>query len=75
MDGKDLVVLGVGAVIGTGIFILPGTVAALYSGPGIVFHLFVRLSARLQRCVMLNFRLPFRLPGVPIHTEISCLVK
>lgn len=36
MDGKDLVMLGVGAVIGTGIFILPGTVAALYSGPGIV---------------------------------------
>lgn len=36
MNAKDLVMLGVGAVIGTGIFILPGTVAALYSGPAIV---------------------------------------
>lgn len=36
MDAKDLLLLGVGTVIGTGIFILPGTVAALYSGPGIV---------------------------------------
>ena len=33
----DLIILGVGAIIGTGIFILPGTVAALHSGPGIVF--------------------------------------
>lgn len=27
--------MGIGAVIGTGIFILPGTVAALHSGPAI----------------------------------------
>ncbi|GGE53045.1 amino acid transporter [Pullulanibacillus camelliae] len=33
----DLVLLGVGAIVGTGIFILPGTVAAGYSGPAIVF--------------------------------------
>lgn len=36
MNAKDLLLLGVGTVIGTGIFILPGTVAALYSGPGII---------------------------------------
>ncbi|WP_088825409.1 amino acid permease [Listeria goaensis] len=33
----DLMLLGVGAIVGTGIFILPGTVAAMHSGPAIVF--------------------------------------
>ncbi|WP_127848523.1 APC family permease [Lacticaseibacillus hulanensis] len=32
---RDLIALGIGAVIGTGIFILPGTVAATTAGPGI----------------------------------------
>ena len=31
----DLVAMGVGAVIGTGIFILPGTVAVKTAGPGV----------------------------------------
>lgn len=31
----DLIAMGVGAVIGTGIFILPGTVAATTAGPGV----------------------------------------
>lgn len=33
----DLIMLGVGAIIGTGIFILPGTVAASHSGPAIIY--------------------------------------
>lgn len=37
----DLVLLGVGAIVGTGIFILPGTVAATYAGPGIVFSFII----------------------------------
>lgn len=37
MNAFDLIALGVGAVVGTGIFILPGTVAALHAGPAIVF--------------------------------------
>ncbi len=37
----DLVMLGVGAIIGTGIFILPGTVAATYSGPSIIFSFII----------------------------------
>lgn len=32
----DLMTLGIGAVIGTGIFILPGTVAANDAGPGVI---------------------------------------
>ncbi|SEM86182.1 amino acid/polyamine/organocation transporter, APC superfamily [Ligilactobacillus sp. WC1T17] len=37
LTAGDLIAMGIGAVIGTGIFILPGTVAAMYSGPAIVF--------------------------------------
>ncbi|PZX07995.1 amino acid/polyamine/organocation transporter (APC superfamily) [Psychrobacillus insolitus] len=37
----DLVLLGVGAIVGTGIFILPGTVAASSSGPAIVFSFII----------------------------------
>jgi APA family basic amino acid/polyamine antiporter len=37
----DLVLLGVGAIVGTGIFILPGTVAAVHSGPAIVFSFII----------------------------------
>ena len=33
--------LGVGAIVGTGIFILPGTVAASHSGPAIVFSFII----------------------------------
>ena len=36
LSAFDLMALGIGAVIGTGIFILPGTVAALKAGPGIM---------------------------------------
>lgn len=36
LTSKDLIAMGIGAVIGTGIFILPGTVAALHSGPAII---------------------------------------
>lgn len=37
----DLILLGVGAIVGTGIFILPGTVAAQHSGPAIVFSFII----------------------------------
>ena len=37
----DLVLLGVGAIVGTGIFILPGTVAATNSGPAIIISFII----------------------------------
>src|SRR4051794_9438361 len=37
----DLIMLGVGAIVGTGIFILPGTVAAVHAGPAIVFSFII----------------------------------
>ena len=36
LSAVDLIALGIGAVIGTGISILPGTVAATKAGPGII---------------------------------------
>lgn len=41
LTAKDLIGLGIGAVIGTGIFILPGTVAATTAGPGVVFSFII----------------------------------
>lgn len=35
LRARDLVALGIGAVIGTGIFILPGHEAALHAGPAV----------------------------------------
>ncbi|MDD4914584.1 MAG: amino acid permease [Methylococcales bacterium] len=36
LDAKDLTVLGVGAIIGAGIFVLTGIVAAKFAGPAII---------------------------------------
>ncbi len=36
LNAFDLTVLGIGAIIGVGIFVLTGTAAAHYSGPGVV---------------------------------------
>ncbi|WP_042349597.1 amino acid permease [Bacillus massiliigorillae] len=41
LSAFDLILLGVGAIVGTGIFILPGTVSALHSGPAIVFSFII----------------------------------
>lgn len=41
LSAFDLIILGIGAIIGTGIFILPGTVAALHAGPGIIFSFII----------------------------------
>ncbi|MBX4173168.1 APC family permease [Weissella viridescens] len=41
LSAKDLLGLGVGAVIGTGIFILPGTVAATTAGPAVVISFII----------------------------------
>ena len=41
LGATNLVTLGIGAIIGTGIFVLTGQVAAEYSGPGVVFTFIV----------------------------------
>lgn len=41
LTATDLIFLGVGAIVGTGIFILPGTVSAIHSGPAIIFSFII----------------------------------
>lgn len=36
MEALDLTVLGIGAIIGTGIFVLTGVVSARYAGQGVI---------------------------------------
>lgn len=48
---KDLIMMGIGAVIGTGIFILPGTVAATTAGPGITLS-FILATVVCSLCAM-----------------------
>ncbi|WP_125761530.1 amino acid permease [Companilactobacillus hulinensis] len=37
LSAKDLVIMGVGVIVGSGIFITPGIIAANYAGPGVIF--------------------------------------
>jgi APA family basic amino acid/polyamine antiporter len=41
LNGASLVTLGIGAIIGTGIFVLTGTVAANYAGPALVLSFLI----------------------------------
>jgi len=41
LSGFDLVLLGLGAIIGTGVFTLTGLVAAQYSGPAVIVSYFI----------------------------------
>ncbi len=41
LSGASLVTLGIGAIIGTGIFVLTGTVAANYAGPALVLSFII----------------------------------
>ena len=41
LTGSNLVLLGIGAIIGAGIFVLTGSAAAQYAGPGIVISFII----------------------------------
>lgn len=41
LSGSSLVLLGIGAIIGTGIFVLTGTVAANFAGPALVLSFII----------------------------------
>ncbi len=45
LGAGNLITLGIGAIIGTGIFVLTGAAAANYAGPGIVFSFIVAAVA------------------------------
>src|SRR3569623_3225017 len=41
LGATNLISLGIGAIIGTGIFVLTGPAAARYAGPGVVYSFIV----------------------------------
>jgi APA family basic amino acid/polyamine antiporter len=45
LNAFDLTILGIGAIIGVGIFVLTGTASARFAGPGIVLSLLISASA------------------------------
>jgi APA family basic amino acid/polyamine antiporter len=45
LGATNLVSLGIGAIIGTGIFVLTGTVAAEHAGPGVVYSFIISAIA------------------------------
>ena len=47
LNAFDLTILGIGAIIGVGIFVLTGTAAARFAGPGIILSLCISASACL----------------------------
>ncbi len=46
----DLVAIGIGCIIGVGIFVLPGVEAATHAGPGIILSFADRGSGLRLRC-------------------------
>lgn len=73
MSAKDLMSLGIGAVIGTGIFILPGTIAAQYSGPGIVLS-FLLAAIVCSTAAMCYAEFASVLPVAGFHLTIPTAV-
>lgn len=70
----DLTLLGIGAVIGTGVLVLTGLVAANDAGPAVIFLLYwLLLYAVLQRCAMRNLLQLYLYLGAftPIHMQPS----
>ena len=76
MNAVDLMSLGVGAVIGTGIFILPGTVAATLAGPGVSLSFVVAaIVCALAGMCYAEFASAIPVLVLPIHMVISFMAN
>lgn len=72
-----LTAMGVGAVVGAGIFITPGIIAAKYAGPGAMlsYLLAAVVCAMAAPFVIQNSLLQFPWPVVPTHTSTPSSVN
>jgi APA family basic amino acid/polyamine antiporter len=64
-----LIALGVGAIIGAGIFVITGTAAAQYAGPGIMLSFVIgAIACGFVRLCYAEFASLIRLRAAPILT-------
>ena len=68
----DLVFLGIGSVIGTGIFVLTGVGAALYAGPGIAIS-FILASVACAFAGLATRNIPQWYQYLEVHMLIHTL--
>ena len=54
LGALDLTMLGIGAIVGTGIFVLTGVVAAKHSGPAIIFMICYSCISLCLCCILLR---------------------
>ena len=67
----DLTMLGVGAVVGSGIFILPGEISSTITGPGIMISFIIAaIGCGLAALCYSEFSSKFLKLVVPIHIVI-----
>lgn len=72
----DLTTLGVGAIIGTGIFVLTGVAAATYAGLALYCHFCWQVSyVHSRHCVTRNLPQAYRHRVVRTRIVIRLLVK
>ena len=62
----ELTMLGVGVIIGSGLFVITGVAAADRAGPGLILSWQV-WHVPVQRSAMQNWPQPFQYQEVPIH--------
>ena len=48
LGGFQLTLLGIGCIVGTGIFVITGTAAAQHAGPAIVLSFLLKISSVLE---------------------------
>ena len=54
LGARQLLLLGIGAIIGAGIFVMTGTAAANYAGPGVMLSFVVPLTVVTLVVVMIR---------------------
>src|SRR3954465_14075093 len=71
LSALDLTLLGIGAIIGTGIFVLTGTAAANQAGPGIVLS-YVVAGLACGFAALCHAESPARIP-IPASADTTAL--
>lgn len=72
----DLIVLGIGAMVGTGIFTITGTAAATLAGPALIVSIVIAaFCVGLSALFLPNLPLVFLRLGEPIVTSMLSLVS